>query len=203
MTWVGPLRKHPLVDLRSFTHDLVCNANFRCAPIASPIEIIDEVQRLGESDFESPDPSASLTNLALTRAAQPDPASAEPLLRRALDIRKKELSPGHPSIIATEVRLGEVLVDEGKVAEAEPLLREAVASIHAVPFPLVPWQVTEAEIALGDCLAFRGRATEAAPLLRDADARLKGYPQATLRREILARAARAQTASKVAASLSK
>lgn len=85
-----------------------------------------------------------------------------------------------------------MLLDEGKVSEAEPLLREAVTSIHSVQFPLVPWQIAEAEIALGDCLAFKGRAAEAASLLRDPETRLQGYPQATLRREIIQRTARAE-----------
>jgi serine/threonine-protein kinase len=157
-------------------------------------EAIAMQEKLGGS--ESPDLANSLANLALTRWVQQDPAGAEPLLRQALDIRKKELSAEHPTTIATEVRLGEALIDQGRTADAEPILREAVRLIHAVPFALVPWQTAEAEIALGDCLAFEGHGAEATPLLRDAESRLKGYPQATLRSEILRRVAKAQTALK-------
>ena len=43
------------------------------------------------------------------------------------------------------------------VTEAETLLREAVAKLHAVPFPLTAWQTAEPEIALGVVLADSGQ----------------------------------------------
>jgi serine/threonine-protein kinase len=146
---------------------------------------------------ESPDQAASLVNLALVRSLEHDLAAAEPMLREALTIRKKEMAAGHPAIISTEVRLGEVLTDEGKTAEAEPLLRQAVSEIHAVPFPLTEWQFAEAEIALGAALVQGGHAEEAQKLLRDPEFRLKAYPSAALRRQILRRAEKA--AQKIAA----
>ena len=115
-------------------------------------------QKLGGD--ESPDLASYLMNVALVRSLQHDPAGAEPLLRRTLEIRKKELSAGHPAIISAETRLGEVLTDEGKFAEAETLLREAVAELHAVPFPLTAWQTAEPEIALGVVLADEGKKAE-------------------------------------------
>jgi serine/threonine-protein kinase len=146
---------------------------------------------------QSPDQAMGLTDLALVQSLQHDLASAEPLLREALTIRKKEMAAGHPAIISSEIRLGEVLTDEGKTAEAEPLLRQAVSEIRAVPFPLTEWQFAEAEIALGAALAQQGHFEEAEKLLGDPDSRLKNYPSAALRRQILQRAARA--AKKIAA----
>jgi serine/threonine-protein kinase len=147
-------------------------------------------QKLGGD--ESPDMATSLINVALVRSLQHDAASAEPLLRRALEIRKKEMTPGHPAILSTEVRLGEVLIDEGKTTEAEMLLQQAVAEIHAMPFPLTAWQTAEAEIALGVALAAERHGDEAAKLLNDLEFRLKGYPEAALHRQILQRAANAK-----------
>ncbi|HZR57474.1 MAG TPA: serine/threonine-protein kinase [Terriglobales bacterium] len=141
---------------------------------------------------ESPDLASSLSNVALVRCLQNDPNAAEPLLRQALDIRRKELSAGHPVVISSEIRLGEVLSDEGKTAEAEALLRQAVAEIHAVSFPVTTWQTAEAEIGLGIVLAGSGHADEAEKLLDDSNSRLKGYPEAALRRQILGRAERAK-----------
>jgi eukaryotic-like serine/threonine-protein kinase len=140
---------------------------------------------------EGPDQASSLVNLALVRSLEHDPAAAEPMLREALAIRKKEMAAGHPAIISTEIRLGEVLTDEGKTAEAEQLLRQAVSEIHAVPFPLTEWQFAEADIALGAALAQGGHASEAVKLLRDPESRLKNYPSAALRRQILQRASKA------------
>jgi eukaryotic-like serine/threonine-protein kinase len=141
---------------------------------------------------ESPDLASSLINLALVRSLQQDPASAEVLLNRALEIRKKELTPGHPALISTETRLGEVLLDEGKTKDAETLLRRAVTEIHAVSFPVMPWQVGETEIALGTALAASGHKTEAEKLLHDPESQLKGYPEAALLRQILHRAEKAK-----------
>lgn len=143
-------------------------------------------QKLGGD--ENPDVAASLINVALIRSSQKDPVSAEPLLRQALEIRKKELSAGHPAIISAETRLGEVLIDEGKTAEAVTLLRQAIKEIHDVAFSLTAWQIAEPEIALGAALAASGQNAEAEKLLKDSASRLKGYPEATLHRQILARA---------------
>ena len=104
-----------------------------------------------------------------------DPAGAELLLNQAIAIRKKELPSGHPAIISAEVRLGEGLIDEGKPAEAEKILRQALAETCAVPFPLAPWHMAEAEIALGAAGDTR-LSPEAEHLLHDPESRLRGIP---------------------------
>ena len=57
---------------------------------------------------------------------------AEPLFRRALDIRTKSLSPEHPDTIATMSGLGLLLQAVGRPQEAAPLLREAADRARAV-----------------------------------------------------------------------
>lgn len=143
-------------------------------------------QKLGGN--ENPDVAASLIDLVLIRSLQHDPGSAELLLRQALEIRKKELSAGHRAMVSAETRLGEVLIDEGKAAEAATLLRQAAKEIHEVPFSLSAWQIAEPEIALGAALAAVGEMTEAERLLKNSDSRLKDYPEAALHRQILTRA---------------
>jgi hypothetical protein len=83
--------------------------------------------------------------------------------------------------------LGEVLIDEGKAAEAATLLRQAAKEIHEVPCSLSAWQIAEPE-ALGAALAAVGEMTEAERLLKNSDSRLKDYPEAALHRLILTRA---------------
>jgi hypothetical protein len=46
--------------------------------------------------------------------------------------------PGHPGLIAADVRLGEALIDEGHPELAEPLLREAVTPAHDMPLRPMP-----------------------------------------------------------------
>ncbi len=137
---------------------------------------------------ESPDLASSQINLAIVLSMRHELPEAETLLRRALAIRTKELSTGHPATISTAVRLGEVLIDQGKFKEAEAVLREGIEELHAVQFPLMPWQSAEAEIALGEADARTGRTDEAERLLHDTAAHMRGYPQAALQRQILQRA---------------
>jgi serine/threonine-protein kinase len=68
---------------------------------------------------------------------------------------------------STLVGLGDGLVTLGRAREAEPLLREALASRAAV-LPAGHWQIAEAQSALGACLSALGRVDEAAPLLEGA-----------------------------------
>jgi tetratricopeptide (TPR) repeat protein len=136
---------------------------------------------------EHPDVATSLTDVAVAREFQGDAAGAEPLLRNALEIRKKLLPPSHPAIIAAETRLGEALTYEGKPQLAETILREAVNSAHNEPFPLLPWQVAEPQNALGFCLARLGHTSEAENLLQNSRTSLQSYPEPGLRRWMLRR----------------
>ena len=105
---------------------------------------------------ENPQAVAALIDLANAKTFQGDLLNAESLLRQGIAIRRKEFSPGHPGVIATEVRLGAGLIAENKAAEAAPLLREAVVSARTAPFPLFPWQLAEVQSALGTCLLALG-----------------------------------------------
>jgi hypothetical protein len=75
------------------------------------------------------------------------PAAAEPLLRKALAIRRKVLVAGHRSLIPTLTALGRVLMDLGREAEARSLLAEAV-QIARVKLPERHSQRLAAEEAL-------------------------------------------------------
>jgi tetratricopeptide (TPR) repeat protein len=54
-------------------------------------------------------------------------ADAEPLWRRARDIRAKNLGQEHPETIGSGDKLGKCLIAQGKFADAEPLLRKSLA----------------------------------------------------------------------------
>ena len=136
---------------------------------------------------ENPQVASSLTDVALAREFQSDLAGAETLFSQALQIRRNELSPGHPSVIAAEVRLGEALTSEGKLNSAGPLLSDAVKSAHSSPFSLQPWQVAEADSAMGAYLVKRGKMSQGESLLRNTDVAMRDYPQAAMRRRILQR----------------
>jgi len=128
--------------------------------------------------------AASLIEVGVAREYQNDPAGAEELFRQALGSRRKRFPAWHPDMLAAEIRLGEALMTERRLSQAEPLLRDAVSGAHSAPFPLLPWQVSEAEVTYGVCLARLGRSAESqAPLNRDIPV-LNTYPEAAMRRHI-------------------
>src|ERR1700693_4057798 len=51
---------------------------------------------------------------------------AEPLLRRALELREKALGPDHPDIAQSLNNLASIYRDRGEYEKAEPLLQRAL-----------------------------------------------------------------------------
>jgi len=105
---------------------------------------------LREKAFPGQDHEAiaeSLTDIALARKQLEGPAVAEPLLRKALAIRRRVLVAGHRLLIPTLTALGRVLLDQGREAQARPVLAEAVAIARA-KLPERHSQRREAEEAL-------------------------------------------------------
>jgi tetratricopeptide (TPR) repeat protein len=142
---------------------------------------------LGGEDH--PDVATSLIEVAEIRVFEGDPKTAEPMLRKALEIRQKKFNPAHPAIIAAEVRLGEALTLEGRAEEAEPILRKAVVSAHSEPFALSPWRIAEAESALGACLLAQKNVAEGEELLRRSAGPLRSHPRPEFREPANARKA--------------
>jgi serine/threonine-protein kinase len=60
------------------------------------------------------------------------PATAEPLLRRALEQQRAVHGERHASVAAAMDRLGNVLIRQSRYDEAEPLLRDALAQRRAL-----------------------------------------------------------------------
>ncbi len=60
-------------------------------------------------------------------------ADAEPLARRALDLRQELLPVGHPDLATSRNLLGWIIHERGRSIEAEPLLLDAIAQRRADP----------------------------------------------------------------------
>ena len=73
--------------------------------------------------------SSALLLLGEVRLAQARPAEAEPLLREAVEARRKILPEGDWQRAAAESMLGTCLVALGRLDEAEPMLDGAYASL--------------------------------------------------------------------------
>jgi tetratricopeptide (TPR) repeat protein len=139
------------------------------------------IQRAMAGGGTAPETARTMTTVAEARVFRGDAASAEPLLRSALEILKTKLPPRYPPITAAQIRLGEALTAQGDAVSAEPILREALASAYAPPFRLPSWQVGEAEAALGWCLGALGRPNDAQRLLEQSQPKLVADPRPIFR----------------------
>jgi non-specific serine/threonine protein kinase/serine/threonine-protein kinase len=90
---------------------------------------------------------------------------AENLDRRALDIRRRTLSPNHRETLASMRHLGNVLGDETKYPEEEQLLRAAL-DLSRKQFGASDTDSLQAAKQLGDMLRAQSRFPEAEAVLR-------------------------------------
>ena len=101
-----------------------------------------------------------------------DYAKAEEKDKRAIDLLRQYIGPERPLTASTAVTLGLTLTREGKAAEGEPYLREALA-IRKKILPQGDISISIAVSALGECLSVQQRYAEAEPLLTDSYNELK------------------------------
>src|SRR5205814_8595349 len=97
------------------------------------------------------------------------------LFAEALEIFRKALPVGHSSTTDATWALGRVLLDEGKFAEAEPLIREVVAIRRQTLGPKAA-PTTQAARGLAELLIKTNRLDEAAALRKE-----YGLPDPTTR----------------------
>jgi serine/threonine protein kinase/Flp pilus assembly protein TadD len=102
-------------------------------------------------------------NLALLYLARRRHAEAERLLAELLPARRRVDGPDHPRVAAVLAELGESVLEQGRAAEAEPLLREALTIRGAKQFD--NWVRCSTQSLLGACLTRQQRYAEAEPLL--------------------------------------
>jgi hypothetical protein len=74
-----------------------------------------------------------MANLARVLLAQGQPAAAEPLVRRAFEIRRRVLGEGNWQTASAESLLGAVLTALRRYDEAEPLLLRAGQILKDIP----------------------------------------------------------------------
>jgi tetratricopeptide (TPR) repeat protein len=92
---------------------------------------------------------------------------AEPLYRRALEIRKKALGAEHPFTATSLNNLAELYSTQGRYTEAEPLYRRALEIREKVQGPGHPDTAVSLN-NLADLYRAQGRYTEAEPLYQSA-----------------------------------
>ena len=95
---------------------------------------------------------------------------AETLYRQALAIQRDAppSAPAEPTTLAeTLVGYGSAMLHNGHAAQAEPILREALA-LRRQTERRGHWLIAQAQSMLGDCLISLGRVQEAGPMLEEA-----------------------------------
>ena len=87
----------------------------------------DEALALTEQLYGPAHPrlATELNNAAAIRLRQGDPAGAEALLRRALEIRSSSFGPDHRSVLESSINLAMTLTQQQRLDEATALLQQA------------------------------------------------------------------------------
>ena len=94
-----------------------------------------------------------------------DHEAAEHEYGEALRIFDQRFGDRHAHTATVKLNLAWLLIDGGRLEEAEPLLREALA-VFRTGLPEGHWRIAHAESVWGSWLGASGRAEEAEPLLR-------------------------------------
>lgn len=123
----------------------------------------------GTNYADHPDLGYPLVNLAKTLNRPGRRADAEADARRAVQVFTHAFGADNATVARALVPLGQILVDDGRPAEAVPVFRRA-AAIRTAQGDAVG--IAIAESLLGDALRRAGNAAEAAPLLRQSHAAL-------------------------------
>ncbi len=174
----------PLLPTMLLNHGIALERTGANAEAAQVYKDAIALRRRGAGD-DNGEVVTGLTRLANVLRAQGDLPGAETCWREALAIRRRlhAASPNDPALAGALGALGRALVQGGKHAEAEPILRECLAvGEHAVP-PDSPeyWHQANVRSMLGVAIAAQGaaliesdapaaiqRLAEAEPLLLEA-----------------------------------
>ena len=88
-----------------------------------------------QEQISSPEAALLLNDAGYYLSERARYREAEPLLKRALEIREQELGAQHPDTAGSLNNLAGLYQDQGKYAEAEPLLKRALAIVERVLGP--------------------------------------------------------------------
>ena len=144
-------------------------------------EVLQETGQLGAADSLSraaltlearpgSDPAEharTLHNLALLAEARGEPAEAESLYERTLEIRRQVQGADHPDVASALHSLALLELDEGRPEAAERSMREALGiwrKILGDRHPFLAASLTNLAVLLRDS----GKVVEAGPLIREA-----------------------------------
>jgi tetratricopeptide (TPR) repeat protein len=102
------------------------------------LPVIQEIERTRGAEDTSLVKHCDL--LASVYEAMKKYPEAEPMWRKSFDIRRKNLGPDHPESIGSGDKLGMCLVEEGKFAEAEALLKKSLGHRRSTTWPSSTWR---------------------------------------------------------------
>lgn len=133
-------------------------------------EVLDAAAATVESRFEDqPVVGAEVRHtIADTYLALGYPDLAEPLFRRALELREEALGPAHESTMTSYNGMGRLMLDLGRTSEAEAYLRRCLELRREVLGP-ADEQTISSQINLAGVLRQQGRMEEALDMTVEAD----------------------------------
>jgi tetratricopeptide (TPR) repeat protein len=117
------------------------------------LPLYEECLKSDERNYGPANPvvGRTLLNLGSLQLARGDEAAAERCYRRALEIWRTALPPGHRNIGMMARQLASLMLRQRRFGEAEPLLRDAIPIIDAAQMPR--WEGAYTRAMLGSCIA--------------------------------------------------
>lgn len=162
-------------ELRARMLEVLGRVHGKLGSFERAAELLEEALRteLASGRGDGPAAAAMRTHLAEVRLAQADGASAERLLREALEIRRRFAGETSLEVASTLNDLGVAMRMRDDAAAAEPLLRDALAILDARPAE-APVLAAQARVNLGEVLVDLGRYEAAEVPLREGVRLLEG-----------------------------
>ncbi len=128
---------------------------------ATALELDEEAESIAEARGDEGLISLALNGQALDLWLGGHAATALPLARRALEIRRRTLSVGHPTLLQALVNLGRISLADGDLEGASTCFDEALEQWRSSDLPAHHLQVARAHEGLGNVAATRGDDTVA------------------------------------------
>ena len=157
---------HPYVDVIAVTHARTRYALGDADAYERTLrEVLSHIRRRGPADATAASTIGTLGNFLVEERG--DPEAGEPLIREALEIRRRTLGEDHPFVAVSLNELAGARLALGDVAGATALFERALAlrrRVHGGGHPYIAYSL----VGLARARQAAGRADEAAPLFREA-----------------------------------
>jgi len=171
-------RAHSKSNFSCRSKEIALLDNLSTQPQSSLQQLRAEINKRKAQDPNDPIVAYSANAIGMRLTNNGLSGEAEKFLKESIAIRERQGPAGRFALGASLNSLGLVYLEEGKLAQARPILERACRLRQGDPVD--QYAATKAEVALGRLLAAEGKTTAAENQLKKAASLLKSATQATI-----------------------